>query len=65
MKTTMKFKMVAGKKTYSGNFIVPDDDGTATLPMMLFSLVRSIANDRPEIHSAKKIEITAELEGEK
>lgn len=62
MKTELVFELkVDGKTTYEGKMTVPDDDGTCTLPMMVNSIVREVADKHPQFHKAKSIQLVARL----
>ncbi len=55
--------MEAGGKTYEGTVTVVEDgsDGPVTLPMLVHTLLRNIADDCPELHEAKRIKLTARI----
>lgn len=59
--TVMAFKVKAGRVTYHGDFKVQNDDGTSTLPMMVHSLIKQLAESHPQIHNAQSMTITAAL----
>lgn len=60
----MTFKVEGAGKTIEGKMKMPDDDGTTHMPMMIFGLMKQLAESVPEICKARTMTITASLDKE-
>jgi hypothetical protein len=50
---------------YSGQVTIPDNDGTCTLPMVVFDALKTVAEEHPEVHGVKAMSISAAVFPEK
>lgn len=62
MKLIIKIAVKADGKTYSGDVTVPNDDGTTTLPMMVYGALRRLSEDHEEIAKSKTLMLVASVE---
>lgn len=58
----MTFKVEADGKTVEGKMNVPDDDGTTHMPMMVWGLMKQLAESVPAILGARSMTITASFD---
>lgn len=57
--SSIQFKLVADQKIYRGNLTL--DDGTASLPLMVNSLMVNLTRDYPDLHSARSLQISVKV----
>jgi hypothetical protein len=58
---SMTFRIEGAGKTVEGTVIMPDDDGTTHLPMMIHGMLTQVVQSVPELCCAKSMTITAAL----